>query len=66
VLQLRPGQWLTVAASGVDDAFVSSNPLYRSPSRKLVLSIKADDLLAFRRQDISRDEARSRILERRF
>jgi len=66
VLQLRSGQWLTVAASGVDDAFVSSNPLYRNPSRKLVLSIKADDLLAFRRQDISRDEARSRILERRF
>jgi hypothetical protein len=66
VLQLRPGQLLTVAASGVDDAFVSANSLYRNPSRKLVLSIKADDLIALRSQEITRDEARSRILERRF
>ncbi len=64
VLQLQPGQWLTVAASGVDVAVV--NPLYRNPSRKLVLSVKAEDLLEFRQQRITRDEVRSRILERRF
>ncbi len=64
VLQLQPGQWLTVAASGVDIAV--TNPLYRNPSRKLVLSIKGEDLLEFRQQRITRDEARARILERRF
>lgn len=64
VLQLHPGQWLTVAASGVDVAV--TNPLYRNPSRRLVLSVRADDLLAMRQGRLSRDETRSRILERRF
>jgi len=64
VLHLEPDQWLTVAASGVDVAV--TNPLYRNPSRKLVLSLKGEDLLALRQQRITRDEARARILERRF
>ncbi|HSG01866.1 MAG TPA: hypothetical protein VLA20_12075 [Vicinamibacterales bacterium] len=64
VLQIEETQWLTVAASGVDVAV--TNPLYRNPSRKLVLSLKGADLLALRQQRITRDEARARILERRF
>jgi len=64
VLQLEANQWLTVAASGVDVAV--TNPLYRNPSRKLVLSLKGEDLAALRQQRITRDEARARILERRF
>jgi hypothetical protein len=64
VLQLQAGQWLTVAASGVDVAV--TNPLYRNQSRKLVLSVRGEDLLEFRQQRITRDEVRSRILERRF
>ena len=64
VLQLEQTQWVTVAASGVDVAV--TNPLYRNPSRKLVLSLRGEDLLALRQQRITRDEARARILERRF
>jgi hypothetical protein len=64
ILSVENGQWLTVAAIGVDVAVV--NPLYRNTSRKLILSIKGDDLLTYRRGDISRDEVKTRIHERRF
>jgi hypothetical protein len=64
VLSLEDGQWLTVAASGAD-VFVR-NPLYRNQSRKLILSILGEDLRALRAGEITVDEARSRIVERRF
>jgi hypothetical protein len=64
VLPLDDAEWLTVAAAGVD-VYVR-NPLYRNQSRKLILSIRADDLRALRAGEITVEEARDRIVERRF
>jgi hypothetical protein len=64
VLSLKDGQWLTVAVVPVD--VLVTNAFYRNTSRKLVLSIKAEDLAAFRAGKISRDEAKLRIVDKRF
>jgi hypothetical protein len=64
VLTLRENQWLSVAAVPVDVAV--TNPLYRNTSRKLILSIKAEDLAAFRAGKITRDEAKLKIVDTRF
>lgn len=64
VLSLRDSQWLTVAVVPVDVAI--TNPLYRNTSRKLILSIKGEDLAAFRAGKITRDEAKERIVDTRF
>jgi len=64
VLTMAPDEHLTVAVSGIDRP--QPNPLYRSNPAKLVLTIKASDLDAFRRGEITREEALARILEERF
>ncbi|HUF46567.1 MAG TPA: hypothetical protein VMM93_02065 [Vicinamibacterales bacterium] len=64
ILPIEAGQWLHVAANGVDVAI--TNPLYRNRSRKLILSLKGEDLAAFRSGELSRDQIRTRIVERRF
>jgi len=64
VLAIEQGQWLTVVASGIDVAV--TNPLYRNTSRKLILSLKGEDVQAYLRGDITRDEVKVRIFERRF
>lgn len=64
VVAIEQGQWLTVVASGIDVAI--TNPLYRNTSRKLILSLKGEDVQAYLRGDITRDEVKARILERRF
>jgi hypothetical protein len=64
VLSLKDGQWLTVAVVPVD--VLVTNALYRNTSRKLILSIKAEDLLAFRAGKITRDEAKLKIVDKRF
>ena len=61
-LPLKDGQTLTVACTPVE---VSQRGL-RSPSRQLVLQIKGEDLLAYHSGKIDKDEARRRIIERRF
>ena len=61
-LPMRDGQKLVVACTPVE---VSSRGL-RSPSRQLVLEMKGEDLLAWRQNTITREEAKRRILERRF
>lgn len=61
---LREGQWLSVASVPVNVAV--TNTLYLNPSRKLILSIKAEDLLQLRQQKITRDQAKDRIVEVRF
>jgi hypothetical protein len=63
ILQMRAGQTLTVACNPVEST--APNQL-RSSSRKLVLTIKGEDLLAFRQGTLSRDQAKQRITERRF
>ena len=40
--------------------------LTANESRQLILTIKADDLIAFRGQKITRDEAKQRIVDTRF
>jgi hypothetical protein len=64
VLPLRAGQTLTVACNPVD--VLATNQLQRNPSKQLVLTIKGEDLLAYRNQTLSREDAKQRILERRF
>jgi hypothetical protein len=64
LVAIEQGQWLTVAASGIDVAI--TNPLYRNTSRKLILSLKGEDVQAYLRGDITRDEVEARIVERRF
>jgi hypothetical protein len=61
---LRSDQWLTVVAIPVD--VLVTNPYYRNTSRKLILSIKGEDLAAFRAGKITRDEAKQRIVDTRF
>ena len=61
---LSAGQTLTVACNPVD--VLVSNPLYRNTSKKLVLQIKGEDLVAMRVGKLSREEAKQRIIERRF
>jgi hypothetical protein len=58
------GQTLTVACNPVD--VLVTNPIYRNMSKKLVLQIKGEDLVALRENKISREEAKQRIIERRF
>lgn len=59
-----PGQTLTVACNPVD--VLVTNPLYRNMSKKLVLQIKGEDLVAMREGKLSREDAKQRIIERRF
>lgn len=63
-LPLKEGQVLTlvvgVAGSPGQPAAIGA------PDRKLYLSMKAEDLLALRQNRIGRDEARTRISERRY
>jgi len=61
---LTTGQTLTVACNPVD--VLERNPLYRNTSRKLVLQIKGEDMVALREGKLSREEAKQRIIERRF
>jgi hypothetical protein len=64
VLSMKDGQWLSVVAIPVD-ALVT-HPYYRNQSRKLILSIKAEDLAAYRAGRITRDEVKLKIVDRRF
>ena len=64
VLPLRAGQTLTVACIPVDVAV--TNPVNRNPSRQLILTIKGEDVIALRDGKLSREEAKQRIIERRF
>ena len=61
---LGAGQTLTVACNPVDK--LERNPLYRNPSKKLVLQIKGEDLVALREGKLTREAAKERIIERRF
>lgn len=64
MLPMRAGQTLTVACNPVD--VLVTNPLYRNTSKKLVLTIKGEDLLALRQGTLTREDAKQRIVERRF
>lgn len=64
ILTLKDDETLTVAAMGIDVA--NTNPLYANNSRKLILHVKGSDLNLLRQGQISRDELRNRIVEKRF
>lgn len=65
VLNMAPGERLTVAVSEADDRR-NVNPLYRTNPAKLILSIQGVDLIELRQGRITREQARQRILEDRF
>jgi hypothetical protein len=60
---LKDGERLVIDASGLD---IVRAPLYPDNSRKLMLVISAADLTAYRQAKITRDEAKARIIERRY
>jgi hypothetical protein len=64
MLPIAAGQTLTVQLSPVNVAV--QNPLYFNPSRRLSLYIKGEDLVALRQKTITRDEAKQRVVDRRF
>jgi hypothetical protein len=64
VLVMGPGEHLTVAVSGIERR--GPNPLYRSDSGKLMLTIAASDLVELRAGRISREQAKDRIVQERF
>jgi hypothetical protein len=63
-LPMASSETLLVVAGGVDSPV--PNPLYRTPTRRLVLRAKASDLAAFRENRISRDEVKRRVLASSF
>lgn len=64
VLSLIPGEYVTVAVSGIERR--GPNPLYRPDSGKLMLTITASDLLDLRQGRVTREQARERIVAERF
>jgi len=62
-LPLKDGERLEIAASGFE---VNRGALYPDVSRKLVLVISAADLTAFRQGKITRDDAKAKIIEKRY
>jgi hypothetical protein len=58
-LPMAAADTLLVVASGIDPPV--ANPLYRTPSHRLVLRAKATDLTAFREGRIDRADARRRV-----
>jgi len=62
-LQIKPGQILQIVAGPGPE--VIPNPL--SPdSRKLILTVKGEDLIAFRQGQMKREDLLAKIQERRF
>jgi len=59
MLPLKKGQWLIVVDAPMEQSFGPA-------SRKLILSIKAEDLQAYHEHKITRDEAIARIDQKRF
>ncbi len=62
-LPLAPGEWVTVAAR---DAGYIAFPDALSEMVTVTLSVKVDDLVLLRMQQIDREEARRRVLLREF
>lgn len=64
VLTVGPEERLTVAVSGIERR--GPNPLYRSESGKLIMTIIGADLIDLRQGRLSRDEAKQRIFAETF
>lgn len=64
VLAIGPGERLTVAVSGIERR--GPNPLYRSESGKLVMTVIGADLIDLRQGRLTRDEVKSRIFVETF
>jgi hypothetical protein len=62
-LQLPPGEWVTVAAR---DAGYLAFPDSVSDIVTVTLSVRVDDLVEFRAQRLTRDQARARVVVREF
>ena len=62
-LPIKDKQTLTVSAGTISPG--PANPLAQV-ERRLYLTVKAEDLLALRENRITRDEAKARIIEKRY
>ena len=61
VLTVKDGQWLVVGANNLQ-----TNPIYANQSRRLILSIKGEDMRLLREKKITPEDAKKRIREERF
>lgn len=64
VLAIGPEERLTVAVSGIERR--GPNPLYRSESGKLIMTIVGADLIDLRQGRLTRDEAKNRVFVETF
>jgi hypothetical protein len=62
-LPIPPGQYLTVIA---DELQTQPAGPFNPRSRTLILQLKGEDVIAFRENRISRDDARARVKESRY
>lgn len=66
-LPLNAGERVTIVAKDMLDVMpVQTRQLGATTSRQLILTIKSEDLLAFRQGKITRDEAKQKIVDTRF
>ena len=63
-LKLKDDQSLTVFLTPIDAAV--TNPFYRNPSRTLILTVSGRDLAQFHAGKITREQAKTGIVERHF
>ena len=67
MLPLKPGEQVTIVAKDMLDVQPAQpTDLSSRAFRQLILSIKSEDLLAFRQGKITRDEAKQKIVDTRF
>ncbi len=67
MLPLKPGEQVTIVAKDMLDVQPTQpTDLSSRTFRQLILSIKSEDLLAFRQGKITRDEAKQKIVDTRF
>lgn len=64
LLPIGSGQMLTIQVTPVDVAI--TNPIDKTQSRKLSLSIKGEDLELFRQKSLTREQLLLRVLDRRY
>jgi hypothetical protein len=64
VLSIAPEERLTVAVSGIERR--GPNPLYRSESGKLIMTIVGGDLIDLRQGRLSREDVKKRIFIETF
>jgi hypothetical protein len=67
MLPLKAGEQVTIVAKDMLDVqTLQPTDLSSRSYRQLILSIKSEDLLAFRQGKVTRDQAKEKIVDTRF